>query len=321
MDFASGTYVVDEVYSMTCTAPTYTTSDLSDAIAALIANGSKFAFIVLCGTHADASTASTIKAAMDTHMETLAAAFRYARYIMSAGTDAAADVLTDFTAKGNRGLAGFGDTGWVTANPFIGWGNPDLDKTYLWHAVLAGLRTPSGNLGRVASGPLPSACNRISHDERALASGLHEAGIATLRTFMEKGVSDFFATGGPLYSAEGSDFTEWELGRVMDIACTTVAEKQVDFINRGVRINGDGTLNAKDKEALEGIVEEALDARLLQPTNDEGTQGYVSAVTYQINGLINVGATRRLQSKVSIRPLIAIQGVDTELGYTIEQEV
>ena len=316
--FAAGTYVAAETYSWTSTAGTYTAADITTMLTALQTSNKRFDFIVFCGEHADASTVATLIAAIDTRMAALATAFRYARYIISAGGDTAATTLTGLAASlSDRLCAVYGEVDQVSAKPMVGWIKPTRQAAYLPCAIAAGLRTLSGSMGRVASGPIPTMFTAISHDERVEGT-LFDDRITTLRTYAER-PGGFYVTAGQLKSADGSDFDLWELGRVMDAACAVVVDKQIEFINSTQRVQSTGELDERDALRLEAFVQSALEDVLYGPVNDEGGRGHVSLVTYALDRTNNVGTTRTLISTTTIVPRTTIQNVTNTIGYTISQ--
>ncbi|MGB1223788.1 MAG: DUF2586 family protein [Mycobacterium sp.] len=316
--FASGTYVAAETYSFTTTAGTYTAANATTMLTALQTSNKEFDFIVFSGEHADASTVATLIAAIDTRMTALANAFRYARYIISAGGSSDTATATGLAASlSDRMCAVFGEVDQVSAKPMVGWIKPTRQAAYLPCAIAAGLRTMSGSMGRVASGPIPAMFTAISHDERVEGT-LFDERITTLRTYAER-PGGFYVTAGQLKSADGSDFDLWELGRVMDEACAVVVAKQIEFINSSQRIQDTGILDERDALRLEAFVQSALDDALGGPVNDEGGRGHVSAVGYAIDRTNNVGTTRTIISTTTITPRTTIQNVNNTIGYTISQ--
>jgi len=312
---AGATYFEDgDLHEFDCVAPLYTTANLATAITALLADPVEFTFMVLTGEHADAADAATMFAALDTHLSSLANAFKFARAIMDAGTDTTANVLTDLAAvvSSTRVAAVYDDADMSSSKAFEGWGTPK-QAALVAAAARAHSVLPSTDIARKASGALTGVV-AISHDE--FRTEVRDAAtISTLRTW--QGSPGFYVCNLRLKSPPGSDFIYFQHGRLMDIACDTVQKAQQNFSSIGIRTNADGTIDERDALRLEKPVNGALSAELLEPDNAEGTRGHVSALQYRIDRTNNVQTTFTLRSKVAIRPLGYAKQLVTELGYAL----
>ncbi|MHA1572458.1 MAG: DUF2586 family protein [Alphaproteobacteria bacterium] len=302
-----------DVFEFDCTAPYYGTGDVAAAVAALLADTTPWAFMVLTGTPASAADGATMFGALETHLASFENVFRYVRALMDAGDDTPANVATSFGAVAdNRISVTYGSADTASSKAFPGWGTPKRSGVNLFGARAA-KELISTDLARVASGPL-AGVQAISHDE-FLNEVLDVQRISTLRTWA--GRAGFFITNCRLKSSAGSDFRYWQHGRVMDVACKTTYEAQQFFISQGVRTNDDGSINELDARRFETRGLSALQAQLTQPSNAEGTQGHVSELSYTIDRLNNVQTTETVLSEVAIRPLGYAKFITTTIGYTL----
>lgn len=303
-------------HSFDTVAPYYTTVELAAAVAVLDASPTEWAFLVLVGKPASAADGATMFAALDTHLDTFESNFRFVRGIMDTGNDTTANVITAFSAvESRRVMAVYGDADMASNKPFAGYGTPKL-SALVPVAARAAASLISTDLGRVASGRL-SGVVEISHDEN-FNEVLDQHKIATLRTHL--GRSGFYVTRGRLKSPVGSDFSDWQLGRIMDVACRDVFIGQQNFLNVGVRTTSVGAIDERDARRLETQIDSRLRSNLTQPTNAEGTPGQVSAVRYAIDRTNNILASSQLISEVAIQPLGYARFISTTIGFALIPE-
>lgn len=302
-----------DVFAFSTTAPYYSTTNLAACFTALQATSLDFAFIVLIGKPPTASDGATMFAALSTHMTALETVFRYARAMMDAGQDSTENIITAYAnAASTRVLPGYGDATMASSKPFTGRGSPKM-SAIVPVAARAAESLISTRLGRFASGPLP-AVTAISHDEQR-TQVLDQNRFATLRTYL--GAPGFYITNGRLKCPAGSDFEMWTYGRVMDVACATVRDGQMQFVNKGVRTTSSGSLNPKDAEVMRALVLARLNAVLTERDNVEGSRGHVSALDYRIDITNNIQATKTLVATVSIRPLGYAERIETTIGFAV----
>lgn len=302
-----------DVHSFGTTAPYYVLGDLSAAMAALNANPTEWAFMALIGKPPLGGGAAVFTA-LATHMTTFENNFRFVRACMDSGTDTTAATITAYAAlSSNRVMAVYGDADIITSKPNPGWGAPKRSAVVAVAARATGSLI-STDLGRVASGPLSSILE-ISHDE-FFDEVLDQHRIATLRT--QLGRPGFYVTRGRLKSQPGSDFTDWQLGRIMDVACRETFIGQQAFLNIGVRtVAGTGFIDERDAQRLETSVTGKLRQQLTQPINAEGSPGQVSALRYAIDRTNNIVATSTIISEVAVQPLGYARFITTTLGFAL----
>jgi len=303
-----------DVHSFDTTAPYYALGDLAAAVAVLNADPTEWAFMALIGKPPDAVAGAAVFAALATHMATFEGNFRFVRACMDAGNDSTANIITQYsTVSSNRVMAVYGDSDVISNKPYPGWGAPKISAVVPVAARATGSLVSTA-LGRVASGNLTGVLE-ISHDE-FFDEVLDQHRIATLRTHL--GRQGFYVTRGRLKSDPGSDFTDWQLGRVMDVACRETFIGQQSFLNIGVRTQaGTGFIDERDAQRLETSVTGKLRQQLTQPINAEGTPGQVSGLRYAIDRTNNIVATSTIISEVAIQPLGYARFITTTLGFAL----
>lgn len=303
-----------DVFVFSTSAPIYTSTQLATAVAALLANSTAFAALVVVGDHATGSAAATIFAALATHVVSFESQFRYIGALMDAGNDNPATTITAFASQSSSRIGvAYGDVAVASSKPFAGWSMPRM-STLIMAASRAADSLISTDLGRYADGSLPGVL-AVSHDE-FLTTLLDEHKFITTRTW--QGVPGFYLTNGRIKSAPGSDFLYWQHRRIMDVACETVIQAQLPFINRSVRTKqGSGAVDERDAINMEESVKSALTDNLLSPANAEGTAGHVSALDYVIDRTNNVLTSSTILSSVAVQPLGYAKILQTSIGFTI----
>jgi hypothetical protein len=309
--FENGDY-----HTFACTAPQYTTSDLSTAWTALLASLGEYVIeeCYFAGCSVSAAAAATMAATVATLMSSLEARKRWARAMMDCGADTSTNVITSIVPfTNNRTAVVFGQADIPTLNPKAGWGVPRFPAMYALAERAAGADL-SENLARYASGSL--RVSAITNDEGTSQAFIESHKINTLRTY--DGQGGIYSTNGFLKSGAGSDFLYWDWGRVIDRACRIVYNVQQLWLLKKVRVLTDGTgrLDPRDAVRIESAVRSALKDGLLDPINAEGFPGHVSGLEYTVDLTNNVLTTRQLKSTLRLVPLPPIESFATEIGFT-----
>ena len=322
LTFPAGTYVAGEVYTFTTECASMNAANIATAMAAINATPKnwRFAVAVVSQGNGDPTTCAGLAAALQSQLNTMAVASKYRSGMIAACADDA-DPESDFSGLvANRLLIDYGTVRYISPKPFIGFGYHHGVGTGVYAARAAGsfistdLKRVKGD-GLTNGGAIPNV-DRIFKDERVAATGLDDIKLSTLRTW--EGKAGFYITQGRIKSADGSDIVYWPYRQVMDVACETVHDKQVDFIGRTVRTNaGTGTIDEREALRFEQEVQDALDAKLSSPRNAEGTPGHVSEVEYQIDRTNNVATTNTVLSNTAIRPRAPIDQAQATLGFTL----
>lgn len=323
LTLAAGSYVAGEQYSADTEAPTYTATQLSTAATAISASTDEFAWGVLSGKHVDASTASTLAAALIGHMATWESEFRFTSWIMDAGEDDEATTKTGFTAEDQFLCAGYGDADGLTAKPFAGYVEPKRGA-YVHVAKKAHQAKMSTDLGWFGLGN----CNGISsystthglpvsHDEFK-SETMDASKFATLRSW--PGRNGYYVTQGRMRSAAGSDFLYWQHARVMNVARRICYIAQQKFQNAIFRTNNDGSIDERDAVDVDAWVQRQLDAELMDPINDQGKKGHCVAVRYTVDRENDFQSSETVQAELAIKPFTYGKHIITQVGFAAAVE-
>lgn len=334
LTFSAGggpTYFQDgDTHTFSTTGPYVSTATLSAAITDLLTKSEHYDLLLISGAPADASTAASIFAALNTHGASLEAAFKFRRILTDAGSeDTAANVKSSFAAQtSDRVHAIYGKTRITSAKPFVGYSEPWRDPAVLtaMMQVAVGL---SGDPKRPDRGGIPGV-TELAHNEATATTTLDDARISTLRTW--DGRAGFYLTQARLKSAVGSDFRLLPHGTVMDRACKVVYEQQQLFVGRNPRTYSNaaskpagepkapGTIYGPDAKQLEQLVNVPLASELLAPKNADGVNGHVSDLLYEIDRARNIKTDGTIGSDLQLVSLAYIDFVATTLSYAFALE-
>jgi len=302
-----------DVHTFTCTAPSFSTTDLANGITALKASNIDIAAIILSGKFATASAAATIGAAMAVHAAALFNMYRPIRYMFDAGSEDAATTKTAFASYSDaRGAWDFQSATCTSAKPIVGWGAVPCSVVRPIAARCAASLI-STDPAWVGAGALQGV-TAITHDE--FRSELMDvAKASTLRTI--QGLSGFYITNVRLASTAGSDYEFWQHGRVMDVATATTYVTLLPFLNSSVRTTETGAIDPRDAAIWEKKVKDALRTVLLDPDNAQGTPGHVSALDCAVDKTTNIVVSKTVKVKIAIRPLGYAKTIVAELSFSL----
>jgi hypothetical protein len=318
------TYDTGDTHTFVCTAPQYTTSDLGTAVTALLDQIGVRKIRRVFGTHesASGSAGATMATAFATHLQTLEGKAYFARAMVGAGSDTAANVISGFASFADDRVAvchGLGEM--VALDAFEGWGVPRVPASWIV-ARREAATSLSENLGRRLSGNLSGFVRAIrgtagawGYDEELDGAFSEDDRIITLTS--QRGRPGFWATNGFLKSAPGSDFKFWHWGKVVDIASEVIKDEQDKDLLRSVRTIVKGAINPLDPREADAInqrVRQALAAALSDPPNAEGEKGHVTAFSYAVDETVDFIGSGIYFSNFNAIPLRDIEGIVTNIG-------
>lgn len=313
--FPAGTYVLNDIYTYTTIPKEVLTADLATVAGVLAANTAlDFHLWGVSGQQDDSVTGAALAAAFGGHLTTLTQSFRYVRGFVDVGSgDVKADVVTAAaTWAHSRVCPSYGLVMRTSLLPFEGFSTrkPSCSAGIFVRATRELIST---DLSRFASGP-DSGVLKIDFDGFADQS-LDALKISTMRTW--PAAAGFYIANGKLKSSFGSDFTDTQFGRVMDVACRTTYVSQLPFESESWRANANGTIDERDAKTIESIVQNNLDNDLMSPDNARGVPGHVSAVRYAVDLSQNIVSTGQMKTSVAIRPLGYSKVINTDLFFTL----
>lgn len=313
--FPAGSYVLGETYDLSTTPKTPNATDLSGGATPVLANTLlNFPLWVLSSTFATAVAASAMASALSGHLTTLATGNRFARGTCDAGSGgSSATVLAEAANwSSKRIMACYGYHYLQSALPFEGFAVRKVGAagSMVPRAVKANI---SSDLARTADGPLDGVKGIVFDGDQDQT--LDNAGISTLRK--HAGQAGYWIGKGRLKSPTGSDFTDLHLGRLMDLACSTVRDAQFPFLSEGFRTLSTGAIDPLDRADVQETVNGALIDKLISPKNARGRPGLVSACSYTIDEAHNLNTTGQVLTRTAIRPLGYANEFVAEIGYSL----
>lgn len=320
LTFGTGTLVVGDTYAFTCTAPSYSASTLTAAMAVLATTPRVYKHVFAVNTPASVSASKTFADAMQTALVLQATGFRYAHGVTECFVDTDSATIAGFaTCVADRVSVGAGRvtyTSAITGRQFKGTA-----------ALAFAARRHSAPIHedsiRVESGALPLVAS-IARDE-SLTPGLDAARFVTLRTYT--GRRGTYITNGNTFANVGSDFALVQHREVMDVTATLHRRETVSLIGRDWRVNpappgyvapapevelaaGDpGTIDERDARAIETRIGRVLSEALV-------AAGHASAVSVAVTRTDNLLSTARIRLKVRVLPFGYSHFIDSELGFT-----
>lgn len=314
-------FELGDVHTFTSTCAHYNTTDLGNAMTALLASplliNRKIRKVCWSGNPASASAAATLAAAIATHMATLATNKHFARSMMDGGSvDTSSNYLSAFSAvfTNSRVADCYALDDVISPQPFAGFGIPRVSGLFsmFGRAVRAQI---SENLGRVASGPLDGVV-AIANDERTATLFSEADKTLTFRT--DQSTPGFFITNGYLKSAAGSDFLYWDYGVLLDEG-TTVVDREIARYRlskvRTVRIANQVGRPIDPRNAAQ--IEMAINAQLAEvmrgPTVD-GHPSHCEEQAFTIDQTNDVFGTRIVRGTYRPVPLPPAENLDVTVG-------
>lgn len=309
LTFANG-LVQGDAWSCSTTPASFSTADLTTAMNAALADSRTWGFVHVVGPASTPAGAASIAATLQALLTTAAAQFRFARGIVEFPADTDGNLLTAIAATSAARVLAAAGFEYVTS--------PLSGRQYLLPAGTAVAARASAvpvseDLGRVATGALEScsltATNTALPKQRdeAATPGLDAGRFTTLRSII--GRPGVYITAGRTLADPGSDYSLWQNGRVMDVACSTVRDALLPFLNSSLRVNAaDGTINEKDAQAIEAQCKAKLDAALVTP-------GDASAASVVVTRTNNILSTQELRVSVRVTPLGYARQITVDIGF------
>jgi hypothetical protein len=320
----TGTLDAGDVARADCVAPHYTTTDLTAAFGALLAQIGTFRInrVMMAGTNQTASAAIVLAAALAGHLDTLASKFNFARSPIDGGSvDSLANFNTAKASSTDDRVALVYDPQTASAGchivsrvPYPGWVAPRVSAVNAVAERFAQTEI-SESPDRVLSGSLRGVIS-IGNDE-----GLSPQFTATDRviTLCKKdGYSGYFITKAFIHSDPTSDFRTLQWGAVIDRICTIVHDVLQQFPGSNMRALTDGTGRIYEDDALrvENAVMSRLKDEIKEPTNIEGFKGHVSDVVYKVLRTNDYLATGEILGVGTAVPLREVDGLRTTIGFS-----
>lgn len=321
-------FVKDEMYDFDVTGPAYSSSDLSTGMDALLTNRRTWRLVNILGP-ADPTKVGVVQTKMNAAYVN---DYRYARAMMhtrdqNAGETVSTWVNALISQFGNvvadrvSLCAGHASTLAPTVQIVSGLINKPTVGVYMrrplsWIAGARAAKVPvSQSLGEVEAGSLEGVQYIYQNDD--IIQQLDDYRFTSGRSI--KNYAGWYITRGHLLDQVGGDFTFWQFGAVMDVACTVLRAALVPKIEKKLRVNPTGspygrpgTIDGRDANSLESLAKSALAVALI---SDKEEFNHVSAINVKVNRTNDVIRTGRIEFEVSLTPLAYAGDIRFNIGF------
>lgn len=314
--WADGTFVVNDTFAFTATAPIWDATALGAALDALEATTYDHEFVHVA-EHVTGATVGTL----NTSISDLEATNTFRWWLAGTRDQSSGESVSTwqgvllgtspgfsaFTSRHGAICAAFAEHDDAT------WGC-SMRRNVAWiiGPRLALVREVSGGAGlaehpgRVRSGALSGIDDGdLVHDFRTLTA-LDTGRFMGAQSLPGRG--GYYATAVTRATA-GSDFTSVMNVRLVKEAARLAVSVMQEFINDNVRTITGGKIDPRDADAADAYVGDRLRLDLVE-------SGLASAVTVQVDRTNNVVATSQLNFKVRVRPLGYATLIDIDLALS-----
>jgi hypothetical protein len=314
--WADGTFVVNDTFAFTATAPIWDTTALGAALDALEATTYDHEFVHVA-EHVTGATVGTL----NTSISDLEAANTFRWWLAGTRDQSSGESVSTwqgvllgtspgfsaFTSRHGAICAAFAEHDDAT------WGcSMRRNVSWIIGPRLGLVREVSGGAGlaehpgRVRSGALSGIDDGdLVHDFRTLTA-LDTGRFMGAQSLPGRG--GYYATAMTRATA-GSDFTSIMHVRLVKEAARLSVSVMQEFINDNVRTITGGLIDPRDADAADAYVGDRLRLDLVE-------SGLASAVTVQVDRTNNVVATSQLNFKVRVRPLGYAALIDIDLALS-----
>lgn len=314
LEFAAGTLIAGESYTLTSTAPIASAANVAAAIATIRAANKPFDGIGVPAaiTGADATT-------LDLAMVDLRNAYRYQWLLAGVRDKTAVETVSDWK---NALLADFDDfasvEGRVSVTPGYYLMTSAIDGAKLRRngvtraLARAALVKRGEELGRFATGSIigieSSDDDGAYYHDAAEDDELAKARFLCFRKYVD--AQGWFIFASNTMAATGSDYSLIPYVRVVAQGCRTARVTLLHYMNASVRVSEEnGLILEADAQEVEGRVKYALRLALLAP--GDISPGGIFVV---VDRTVDILATKLLPVSISIVPLGYVQAIPTDIG-------
>lgn len=321
LNFTAATFVEDDTYEFTTTAPTWAAADVATAIDALRANSREFGLGYVVGA-CSKSSADTILASV---VQFLTSKKPVGFIVEARDIATSGETEAQWMASISADFATF-TTDYIDVAAGYCLSTSALTKVEFRRSIggLGIVRAARRNIGRdigaVADGALcpnyggtnetgPLAgvpVDTVYHDE-ALNPGLDANRFMTVTSF--PGQTGYYITNPNIMCDPTSDFTLLQYRRVMDEAARVARNFFTRLLSTDVRLNRrTGFILERDALGIESGCNGQLNAALV-------ATGNASAVSCVVSRVDNISVTKTLTVTISIVPLGYIKSVNCTLTF------
>lgn len=317
LNFAAGTYVLDETYSFTCTGPSNTSANIAAALDIIIASPLVGGFVHVVGNAATAADTDTIVVAVGAKMSTAEAAKKFMFAIVESPPVAASGLITEYAdlvqlrvcvaggflehvANDNSGRVSkrsFGRTLAARIAKVPISVDPSRDATDSNLEALPNVKTLV---------PFGSAASTGYHDE-GVTPGLNAARVSVAMSHV--GLEGYYVCNALILAGAGSDFQRVTYRRIMDRACAVTYQATLRYLAKKILVDRTtGFILESQAQAIESDIGAKLRAALV-------AKGHASEVTVVVNRADNLLADSTLRVKIRITGPSYSTVLETEIGF------
>ena len=308
----TGNLAVGDLFSATCSAPTWNNSDLATVLDAAIASTSSYSIVHVVGPM-DATSFATVS----TKAASAEAVKKFLLFIVEAPGQASnqtnaqwsASVVSTFANSTDKRIGICAMECELTSTLNQPQAGRTMRRPLAWAlAARAGSIPISEDIGRVASGPLLGVVSVYQLDQ---AETLDAAGFSTAFT-----LEDFpgFYGSGKLKSPSGSDFVLWQDIRLINEVMRVGYKGQTRYLNDALRVREEaagqypaGSIDPADAQTVEAYLDGLLRDALVTP-------GYVTAARAIVDRTVNMVTQKLLKVKYEATPLGTVRTIDGTAG-------
>lgn len=164
------------------------------------------------------------------------------------------------------------------------------------------------SLARVKSGSIAAtgwlSDGNTPEDHAGKAAALHDAGYIFYRTYVGK--NGYYLNDDCMAASLTDDYSNLNLGRVIDKAIRIVYSTYIEEINDSVEVDDNGYLPAEMCKYYEGTIDNAIAA---------GMKDEISAFDSYIDSKQNILSTSRMDVSCKIRPKGILRDIYVNLGF------
>jgi hypothetical protein len=313
--FAAGTYVVGETYSWTDTPPILSTTNVSDAMDAVIDSIYDPEFVHVLGQASSAANSATMATTLATKVDAAWTAHKYFFAILEAAADTPANVATAFASFSNKSVmacAGFAEV----VNDRTG----QIEKRSSARVIVPRIaRNPIAiHLARDAADsdldPLPDvdelvpsgAASSTGYYDEDKTPSLNAAHFSTLRTI--SGRAGFYVTNGLTMAADTSDFQQIQYLRIILKAARAWYKYALTQLARRVAID---TSTGFIKTSFAKGIEDAGKAVILTSLGNQ-----IAGARVLVNRADDLNADPTLRATIRVAVDSYIMTFESDIGLT-----
>ncbi|WP_437309998.1 DUF2586 family protein [Sorangium sp. So ce388] len=263
--FPQGSYEADDTYTFTTTEPSYTLSDLQDALDVFLSNHQIQWFCLhVVGSPATEEDARAMAELLKTYAEDFEALHRFMYFVMETAADSDPDTLEEEFAgfESTRVAVSFGHLELTSEATRDGALKRVFSRPAAWPIVARWASIPiSEKAAWVGRGALPGVS---SVDQATLDAAEQMSDERFLAVREVIGKAGYYVADDVMMAPAGSDFSLVPYRRIMDVACRVARAKLLNYLHANILVQeGTGYIVESVARAIEDDVNVALEAELV----------------------------------------------------------